>query len=127
MSTAPTTTTRRSPALLWLLALAVLLVSLPPLCRHAVESHGRAAYSAKRWVEMWDPEPDDDEDAYYRGVQQDGRTVHILRLPRIPGTPLTWAIVVVGTGCCVTAFLSQSRERVERKKAECREPEWERR
>jgi hypothetical protein len=124
------TTTRRSPALLWLLlALAVLLVSLPPLCRHAVESHGRTAYSAKRWVEMWEPEPGDDEDAYFRGVQEDGRPVHILRLPRIPGTPVTWAVVVVGASglCCVTAFLSQSRERVERKKAECKQPEWERR
>lgn len=121
-----TTTRRRSPAV-WLLLAAVLLIALPPLCRHAVERHGRAAYSARRWVEMWEPEPDDDDDAYFEGVQADGRTVHILRLPRIPGTPLTWAIVVVGGGCCVTAFLSQSREKVERKKRECVQPEYERR
>lgn len=127
--TAPTPTRRRSGAL-WLLAAAVLLVALPPLCRHAVERHGRTAYSARRWVEMWEPEPDDDDDAYFEGVQADGRTVHILRLPRIPGTPLTWAIVIVGGGAfCVTAFLSQSRTQVQKRKERCQqhEPEYERR
>jgi hypothetical protein len=129
--TAPTPTRRRSGAL-WLLAAAMLLVALPPLCQHAIERHGRSAVAAYRYVSQYpgdddDCPPDDDDCRYWRGVQDDGRTVHVLRLPHIPGTPLTWAIVVVGGGCCVTAFLSQSREKVERKKAECREPEWERR
>ena len=127
--TAPTPTRRRSGAL-WLLAAAMLLVALPPLCQHAIERHGRSAYSARRWVEMWEPDDDDDDDAYFQGIQEDGRTVHVLRLPHIPGTPVTWAIVIVGGGAfCVTAFLSQSRTQVQKRKERCQqhEPEYERR
>lgn len=132
--TAPTPTRRRSGAL-WLLAAAMLLVALPPLCQHAIERHGRSAVAAYRYVSQYpgdddDCPPDDDDCRYWRGVQDDGRTVHVLRLPHIPGTPVTWAIVIVGGGAfCVTAFLSQSRTQVQKRKERCQqhEPEYERR
>lgn len=131
---AMTAPTRRRSGALWLLAAAVLLVALPPLCQHAIERHGRSAMAAHRYVSQYpgdddDCPPDDDDCRYWRGVQDDGRTVHILRLPRIPGTPVTWAIVGGGCAFCVTAFLSQSRTQVQKRKERCRqyEPEYERR
>jgi len=53
------------------------------------------------------------------GEQEDGREVHILELDQVRGLPRTWSIVITGACGCVTAFLSQSRRHVERKREEC--------
>lgn len=123
------TAARRNPGPGLLCLLAVLLIALPPLSRHAFENHGRSATSSHYHLGAYDPsvrraddgsDQDDDGEPYYTGTQDDGRTVHILRLPKLPNTPTTWAIAIVGGGCCVTAFLSQSRRRVDRIKARTR-------
>ena len=121
------TTGRHNRPMCLLAVLAVLLIALPPLTRHALERHGRSATSAHYYMARHDPsgrrpdnDGDQDDETYWTGTQDDGRTVHILRLPQLPNTPTTWAIVVVGAGCCVTAFLSQSRRRVERIKERIR-------
>ena len=95
-----------------------LLVSLPPLNNHAVERHGRTGSSA--WSYMSSFEPNDDDDKYFEGKQEDGRTVRILRLKKLQGKPVTWAIVITGGGFLVTAFLTQSRRQVEKMKEKCK-------
>ena len=114
-ATIPHRTHRRIPW--WLLALVVLLVALPALNAHAVRRHGRTAKSAYCWMLSCDP--DEADDAYWRGTQDDGRTVHIYRLPKLPGKPVTWAIVICGAGYLATCFLSQHRRSVEQIKERC--------
>lgn len=117
-ATAIPATRRRFPWLL-LAAVGLLLIALPPLNGHAVGRHGRTAKSAYCWLLSCDPEDPDDAARYWRGEQDDGRTVHIYRLPKLSGKPTTWAIVVVGSGYLATAFLTQSRRQVRKKQAEC--------
>jgi len=99
----------------------ILLIALPALNGHALDRHGRTGESA--WTRMWsfDPDDDDDDDKYFEGTQDDGRTVRILRLNKIAGKPITWAIVITVSGFCVTAFLTQSRRQVQKMKDRCRD------
>jgi len=114
---------RRRPGALIVLALAVLLLALPLMKRgnHADVRHGDTAWSA--WWKLADFDPNDDDPdnpRYWRGERADGRTVHILRLPKLPGHPVVWAVVVVGSGWwLVTAFFASSRKTVQRMKEEC--------
>ena len=113
-------TRRRSAAWLWLVLLAGLaLIVLPPLNGHAKTRHPRTAYSAHWYLSEFDPDDDDDDDRYFTGTQEDGRAAHILRLPKLPGKPVTWAVVIVGGAYLVTAFLSQDRKSVRSIKERC--------
>jgi glycine/D-amino acid oxidase-like deaminating enzyme len=126
-TTIPQTRSRRIPwLLLVVIAAGVLLISLPPLNGHAVERHGRTAKSAYCWLLSCDPDDPDDSKRYWRGVQEDGRTVHIYRLPKLAGKPTTWAVVIVGGSWLVTSFLTQHRRAVDALKERCVEAERER-
>ena len=108
----------RIPA--WLVIVpALLLIAVPVLNSHALERHGRTAQSAQNYMSSFEPGDDDDDDLYFEGTQEDGRTVRILRLNKIAGHPVTWAVVIVGTGFCVTAFLMQSKKQVQKLKDKC--------
>ena len=116
----------RPRILLWGAALSALLIgkcliSLPPLNTHAVEKHGIIGTSAWSRMASFNPDDDDDDDAYWEGTQEDGRTVRVLRLDKLPGKRTTWAIVITCGGLfCVTAFLTQSRSQVQKLKDKCR-------
>lgn len=114
-ATIPTRSPRRIPWFWLALVATVCLVALPALNAHATARHGRTASSAHRYVSRCDP----GDPRYWCGRQDDGRLVHIVELDKLPGKPRTWAIVVTGACGCVTAFLSQSRRHVERKRQEC--------
>ena len=110
----------------WLALIPVILsIAVPMLNSHALERHGRTAQSAWSRMARFDPDDDDDDDdKYWEGTQEDGRTVQILRLDKLPGKPTTWAIVItagtIGVGfCCVTAFLTQSKKQVKKLKDKC--------
>ena len=108
----------RIPA--WLVIIpAVLLIAVPVLNSHALERHGRTAQSARNRMSSFEPSDDDDDDKYWEGTQEDGRTVRILRLDKLPGKPTTWAIVITCGVGCVTAFLTQSRRQVRKMKDRC--------
>ena len=98
---------------------AMLLIALPALNNHALDRHGRTGESAWSNMSSFDPDDDDDDDKYWEGTQDDGRTVRILRLNRLPGKPVTWAIVITGAGFCVTAFLTQSKRQIQKMKDRC--------
>ena len=118
-------TRRNRGAGLWLVLLAGLaLIALPPLNGHAKRRHSRTAWSAHWYLSEFDPNdcPPDEPDCKKRlfvGTQEDGRTAHILRLPKLPGKPVTWAVVIVGGAYLVTAFLSQDRKSVRTIKERC--------
>jgi len=112
------TTRRRCPV--WLLGALILLIAIPALNAHAVSRHGRTARSAHRYISNYECEPDCERDGrLHVGIQENGRTQVVLELPRIPGTPTTWAVMIVGAGFLVTCFLSQSRRSVEKTKERC--------
>ena len=98
---------------------AILLVAIPALNGHAFDRHGRTAQSAWGFMSSFDPD-DEDDDAFFEGEQDDGRTVRILRLKKLSGRAVTWAIVITGAGYCVTAFLTQSRRQVQKMKERCK-------
>ena len=98
---------------------AILLVVIPALNGHALDRHGRTAQSAWKYMSSFDPD-DDDDDEYFEGTQEDGRKVRILRLRKIAGKPITWAVVITVSGFCVTAFLTQSRRQVQKMKDRCK-------
>jgi len=103
------------------LLLGRCLISLPPLNTHAVEKHGTIGVSAWSRMASFDPGDDDDDEKYWEGPQEDGRTVRILRLDKLPGKRTTWAVVIICGGLfCVTAFLTQSRSQVQKMKDKCR-------
>ena len=103
------------------LLLGRCLISLPPLNTHAIEKHGTIGDSAWSRMASFNPNDDDDDDVYWEGEQQDGRTVRILRLDKLPGKRTTWAVVIACGGLfCVTAFLTQSRRQVEKMKDKCK-------
>lgn len=102
------------------LLVGFLLIVLPAMNGHAQERHGRTAWSAWQYVRRFDPDGHQDDDQYFKGIQDDGRTVHVLRLPKLQGCPTTWAIVICGGGFLVTCFLSQSKRSVRVIKDRCR-------
>ena len=104
---------------IWMMIPVILLVAVPVLNSHALERHGRTAQSARNRMSSFEPSDDDDDDLYFEGTQEDGRTVRILRLNKIAGHPVTWAVMITFSGCCVTAFLTQSRRQVEKMKDRC--------
>jgi len=108
----------RIPA--WLVIVpALLLIAVPVLNSHALERHGPTAQSAQARMSSFEPGDDDDDDKYWEGTQEDGRTVQILRLNKIAGHPVTWAIVITCGAYCVTAFLTQSKKQVKKMKDRC--------
>ena len=113
----------RIPA--WLVIVpALLLIAVPVLNSHALERHGPTAQSARNRMSSFEPSDDDDDDKYWEGTQEDGRTVRILRLDKLPGKPTTWAVLVIGGTAgvgvyCVTAFLTQSKKQVKKMKDRC--------
>ena len=111
-------TRTRFPVWLALIPVILLLV-IPALNNHALDRHGRTAQSARMRMSSFEPDDDDDDDRYFEGTQEDGRTVRILRLNKIAGHPVTWAIVITCGWFCVTAFLTQSKRQVEKLKDKC--------
>jgi len=106
----------------WLALIPVILsIAVPVLNSHALERHGGTAQSARTRMSSYEPNDDDDDDKYWEGTQEDGRTVRILRLNKIAGKPTTWAIVITcGLGAvCATAFLTQSKKQVRKMKDRC--------
>ena len=97
-----------------------MFISLPPLNKHAIERHGLTGSSAWSYMSSFDPDHNDDDDEYFEGTQEDGRKVRILRLRKIAGKPITWAVVITVSGFCVTAFLTQSRRQVQKMKDRCK-------
>jgi len=96
--------------------LGLLLVLLPALNSHAVERHGPHAERVVNYMVNFDPNDDDDDDVYYKGEQEDGREIHILRLSKVTGK-ITWAVVItVGGIWFVTAFLTQRPSYVQKLK-----------
>ena len=112
-----TTTAHHTSLVVFLLALvAILLVALPPLNRHAVSKHGINA--AKAWSRVARVTPTPDNSNYWHGVDPDtGRDIHVVTIE--PGR--MWAIVIVGGGgmFLVTAFLCSSRNTVRKIKRRC--------
>jgi hypothetical protein len=110
---------------LFVALIGATLVSLPSINNHAVARHGDDALKSYTALSNYSPDPDRDEDeAYFQGTGTDGKTYHILRLPKLPGRGTMWAIVItcgtVGGHCLVTAFLCGSKKYVKRIKDDCR-------
>jgi len=115
------TLTRRRRILGWLIVVGLCFLVVPALNTHAVARHGSTAYSAHRYIRRYECDPDcEHDDRLFVGIQEDGRTAVVLELPQLPGTPVTWAIMVIGGFGLVTCFLSQSRRKVDKLKSRCR-------
>ena len=109
-------TPRRIP---WLtIAAAVLIVgsALPTISRHAIEG-GPSHWSA--YVHVNGCEPGD----VWRGETPEGMCYIIKELDKLPGKPITWAVVILIIGCLPrklrTCYLTQSRRQVDRLKGRC--------
>ena len=120
MTTQTKTQSNGGGCLVALLAIAgiVALIAVPALNLHARQRHGTHAISAVRYMRQHTPEPDDDE-TFWTGTDPDGRRYYVLRLEKMPGKPITWAIVIIASGVLVTAFLCQGVGSVQRIKAKC--------
>jgi hypothetical protein len=101
----------------------LLLVSLPPINDHAIARHGEDAFKSHAVLSNYNPDPRRDDDVYFEGTDEAGRTYHVLRLPKLPGRAVMWAVVItcgtIGGQCVVTAFLCGSKKYVERIKDDC--------
>lgn len=105
-----------------ILTLAVLLITLPPLCRHAVDKHGNAAISARTYITNYDPNNDPFRDQrWFDRECQDGRRYRILELPQLPNKPTSWAVFITGGGDAwnATSYITSNKNWVEAKKSWC--------
>ena len=107
-------TPRRIP---WLtIAAAVLLaaIALPAISRHAIEG-GPSHWSAYRRVNGCKPGD------VWKGETPEGFCYIIRELDKLPGKPVTWAVVILTGDAEVlkTWYLTQSRRQVDRLKGRC--------
>jgi hypothetical protein len=96
---------------------AIALIAVPALNQHARQRHGTHALSALKYVNRHTPEPDDE--TFWTGTDDNGRTYYILKLKKLAGKPATWAVVITVGGILVTAFLVQSQSSVDRIRSKC--------
>lgn len=111
-----------SKAPLIILALLVLLIALPPLCRHAVDKHGTGAISARVHISNYDPDKDPNRDRrWFDKHCPDGRRYRILELPPRPDKPTAWAVFVTGSNDTwnATSYITNNKNWVEAKKTWC--------